>query len=132
MQREVAKISNGLNVLLVLWRRRRREGTTDHTCVVLAEGRSRNITLPKRRRGVGLASGYQFSSLLFSDLSANLIALFSPQLFQSGILGKYTIIFHALAHCLKKLDNTKKMELGTYQFVLLCRRVGKRFREMQT
>lgn len=92
MRREVAKISNGLNVLLVLWRRRRREGTTpDHTCIVLSEGISHGP-----RGGVGgggLASGYQFSSLWFSDLSANLIALFSPQLFQSATLGKYAIYF---------------------------------------
>ena len=38
----------------------------------------------------------QCAHVLFSEWSANLIALFSLQLFHSRILCKYTIVFHAL------------------------------------
>lgn len=79
MQKEVAKISNGLNVCLCCEERGGHGGaTSDHTCIALSGGISRNIMLPRRRGGFGgMVVTVFFLFFFFSDLCANLIILFS-------------------------------------------------------
>lgn len=113
MQKEVAKISNGLNVCQCYGEKRDKGGAApDSICIVLSGGKSRSTTLP--RKGGGGVWGWivQFPVLpphthLFSDLSVNFITSFFPQLFQFGILCKYVLI-HVLARYVLKTESHGK------------------------